>query len=599
MANIRVMSDLLANKIAAGEVVERCLSVVKELVENSVDAKSDEIKVELIESGLRSIKVIDNGSGMDKDDAVLAFQRHATSKLYSEDDLFSISSLGFRGEALPSIASVSEVELKTSSNGVGTYVHIKGGNIIEVKESDLTKGTSFTITNLFYNTPARLKHLSSSYAELANIVEYVHKMALSYPNIKFILVNDGRELFNTSGDGNLLKVINAIYGINVVKKMIKIDNKNNDYEISGYISLPEVNRSSKNYISTLVNGRVVKNYQLSKIINESYSTFKEDTRYPIVVINIKTDPSLLDVNIHPSKLDIKFSNMDELIKLIQTTIINTLKDKLLIPKIEVPTSDKVEIKYENMSLDLNRTVSEEDTAYTSKLSDLVNFNNQDSIEDLSDITDENELLNKITEVKNQEENKKLPELYPIGLALGTYIVCQNELGVYLIDQHAAKERINYEIVLYNLSHPNSNVMTPLIPINIELPLNEYLIIKQNIEILNKINIQVEEFGSSSFRVISHPTWINKGFEVQTIKHIFEMIVRDEKNFSLERFIDNVAKMVSCKMSIKGNTRINIEEMESLINDLRKCNNPFNCPHGRPTIIHFTIYELEKMFKRSI
>ena len=599
MANIRVMSDLLANKIAAGEVVERCLSVVKELVENSVDAKSDEIKIELIESGLRSIKVIDNGSGMDKDDAVLAFQRHATSKLYSEDDLFSISSLGFRGEALPSIASVSEVELKTSSNGVGTYVHIKGGNIIEVKESDLAKGTSFTITNLFYNTPARLKHLSSSYAELANIVEYVHKMALSYPNIKFILVNDGRELFNTSGDGNLLKVINAIYGINVVKKMIKIDNKNNDYEISGYISLPEVNRSSKNYISTLVNGRVVKNYQLSKIINESYSTFKEDTRYPIVVINIKTDPSLLDVNIHPSKLDIKFSNMDELIKLIQITIINALKDKLLIPKIEVPTSDKVEIKYENMSLDLNRTVSEEDTAYTSKLSDLVNFNNQDSIEDLSSITDENELLNKITEVENQEENKKLPELYPIGLALGTYIVCQNELGVYLIDQHAAKERINYEIVLYNLSHPNSNVMTPLIPINIELPLNEYLIIKQNIEILNKINIQVEEFGSSSFRVISHPTWINKGFEVQTIKHIFEMIVRDEKNFSLERFIDNVAKMVSCKMSIKGNTRINIEEMESLINDLRKCNNPFNCPHGRPTIIHFTIYELEKMFKRSI
>ena len=599
MANIRVMSDLLANKIAAGEVVERCLSVVKELVENSVDAKSDEIKIELIESGLRSIKVIDNGSGMDKDDAVLAFQRHATSKLYSEDDLFSISSLGFRGEALPSIASVSEVELKTSSNGVGTYVHIKGGNIIEVKESDLAKGTSFTITNLFYNTPARLKHLSSSYAELANIVEYVHKMALSYPNIKFILVNDGRELFNTSGDGNLLKVINAIYGINVVKKMIKIDNKNNDYEISGYISLPEVNRSSKNYISTLVNGRVVKNYQLSKIINESYSTFKEDTRYPIVVINIKTDPSLLDVNIHPSKLDIKFSNMDELIKLIQTTIINTLKDKLLIPKIEVPTNDKVETKYENMSLDLNRTVSEEDTAYTSKLSDFVNFNNQDSIEDLSSITDENELLNKITEVESQEENKKLPELYPIGLALGTYIVCQNELGVYLIDQHAAKERINYEIVLYNLSHPNNNVMTPLIPINIELPLNEYLIIKQNIEILNKINIQVEEFGSSSFRVISHPTWINKGFEVQTIKHIFEMIVRDEKNFSLERFIDNVAKMVSCKMSIKGNTRINIEEMESLINDLRKCNNPFNCPHGRPTIIHFTIYELEKMFKRSI
>ena len=453
MANIRVMSDLLANKIAAGEVVERCLSVVKELVENSVDAKSDEIKIELIESGLRSIKVIDNGSGMDKDDAVLAFQRHATSKLYSEDDLFSISSLGFRGEALPSIASVSEVVLKTSSNGVGTYVHIKGGNIIEVKESDLAKGTSFTITNLFYNTPARLKHLSSSYAELANIVEYVHKMALSYPNIKFILVNDGRELFNTSGDGNLLKVINAIYGINVVKKMIKIDNKNNDYEISGYISLPEVNRSSKNYISTLVNGRVVKNYQLSKIINESYSTFKEDTRYPIVVINIKTDPSLLDVNIHPSKLDIKFSNMDELIKLIQTTIINTLKDKLLIPKIEVPTNDKVETKYENMSLDLNRTVSEEDTAYTSKLSDFVNFNNQDSIEDLSSITDENELLNKKL---TDSINGKMKSTYDLSEISEFASKCN-----LLIYEHLNYQDINNTYFYnYNTLNPNNKIIAP-------------------------------------------------------------------------------------------------------------------------------------------
>ena len=602
MANIRVMSELLANKIAAGEVVEKCLSVVKELVENSVDAKSSEIKVELIESGLRSIKVIDNGIGMDKEDAVLAFQRHATSKLYNEDDLFNIASLGFRGEALPSIASVSEVELKTSSNGVGTYVHIKGGTIIEVKESDLAKGTSITITNLFYNTPARLKHLSSSYAELANIVEYIHKMALSYPNIKFILINDSKELLNTSGDNNLLKVINAIYGINVVKKMIKVENKNNDYEINGYISLPEVNRASKNYISTLVNGRVIKNYSLTKIINEAYNSFKEDTRYPIVVINIKTDPSLLDVNIHPSKLDIKFSNFDELIKLIQQTIIDTLKDKLLIPKIELPSNVGTDIKYENISLELNRVdnVSEEETAYKNKLTDLVNFNDsQVSLEDIADIKDEEQLLKNITEVETIKENKKLPELYPVGLALGTYIVCQNEEGVYLIDQHAAKERINYEIVLYNLSHPNNNVMTPLIPINIELPLNEYLVIKENIDILNKINIQVEEFGSSSYRVISHPTWINKGFEIQTIKHIFEMIIRDEKNFSLEKFIDNVAKMVSCKMSIKGNTRINIVEMESLINDLRKCNNPFNCPHGRPTIIHFTIYELEKMFKRSI
>jgi len=597
MANIKVMSEILSNKIAAGEVVERCLSVVKELVENSIDAKSTEIKIELVESGLRSIKVTDNGIGMDKDDAILAFERHATSKLYSEDDLFNITSLGFRGEALPSIASISEVELKTSANNEGTYVHIKGGKTLEVSPSSLILGTSITITNLFYNTPARLKHLSSSYAELANIVDYVHKISLSYPNIKFILINDEKELLNTSGDNNLLKVINSIYGINVVKKMIYIEASNNDYDISGYISLPEVNRASKNYITTLVNGRVIKNYYLNKIINESYSSFKEDTRYPIVVIKITCDPSLLDVNIHPSKLDIKFSNFDDLTKLIKETIVNKLKEKLLIPKIELPDNVGTDKKYESVPLSLNREniVSEEETDYKKRLNDLVNFNNNEEEDNTFTTSDNNE----INYVEDIYSGKKLPELYPVGLALGTYIICQNEEGIYLIDQHAAKERINYEIVLDNFSHPNSNTITPLVPINIELPLNEYLIINENIDILDKLNISITQFGSSSYRVLSHPTWIKRGMEEETIKNIFEMIVKEEKNFSLSKFIDDVAKMASCKMSVKGNTRINVEEMENLINDLRKCKNPFNCPHGRPTIIHFTIYELEKMFKRSV
>lgn len=592
MSKIKVMDELLSNKIAAGEVVERCVSIVKELVENAIDAGSSEIKIELKEAGLREIKVTDNGCGMDKSDALLAFQRHATSKLYTDDDLFNIRSLGFRGEALPSIASVSEVILKTCQEDTGVLVHIKGGKIVENTFCEARKGTSITVSNLFYNTPARLKHLSSINAELANVIDYVNKMALSYANIKFILLNDERELLNTDGSGNLLKVIRNIYGIDVTKKMIEISSSNDDYEIYGYISLPEVNRSSRNYMTTLVNGRVIKNSILNKVINDSYSNYKEDTRYPIVVIEITTDPALIDVNIHPSKMDIKFSNFEDLKELIRTTIISAIKNKLLIPKIEVKKEER-EVNYENLTLNLERTdnsVNESvvDTEYKNRLTDLVNFNYDSS----------NEVIEEYIE-EVPEENNKLPELYPVGLALGTYIVCQNETGVYLIDQHAAAERVNYEKMSYLLSHPNENTISSLIPFVIELPQNDYLILKQNFDILDNLRIGYEEFGSNSLRIISHPTWFPTGREVECMNKIIELILNKEKDFSLEKFNDNLAKMVSCKMSVKGNTNISNDTMESIINNLRKCNNPFNCPHGRPTIIHFTTYELERMFKRSI
>ena len=592
MSKIKVMDELLSNKIAAGEVVERCVSIVKELVENAIDAGSSEIKIELKEAGLREIKVTDNGCGMDKSDALLAFQRHATSKLYTDDDLFNIRSLGFRGEALPSIASVSEVILKTCQEDTGVLVHIKGGKIVENTFCEARKGTSITVSNLFYNTPARLKHLSSINAELANVIDYVNKMALSYANIKFILLNDERELLNTDGSGNLLKVIRNIYGIDVTKKMIEISSSNDDYEIYGYISLPEVNRSSRNYMTTLVNGRVIRNSILNKVINDSYSNYKEDTRYPIVVIEITTDPALIDVNIHPSKMDIKFSNFEDLKELIKTTIISAIKNKLLIPKIEVKKEER-EVNYENLTLNLERidnSVNESvvDTEYKNRLTDLVNFNYDSN----------NEVIEEYIE-EVPEENNKLPELYPVGLALGTYIVCQNETGVYLIDQHAAAERVNYEKMSYLLSHPNENTISSLIPFVIELPQNDYLILKQNFDILDNLRIGYEEFGSNSLRIISHPTWFPTGREVECMNKIIELILNKEKDFSLEKFNDNLAKMVSCKMSVKGNTNISNDTMESIINNLRKCNNPFNCPHGRPTIIHFTTYELERMFKRSI
>ena len=415
-------------------------------------------------------------------------------------------------------------------------------------------------------------------------------MSLSYPGIKFRLINDDKELLNTDGSNNLLKIIKNIYGMDVAKRMIPVSGSNDDYSINGYISLPEVTRSSKNYMTTIVNGRVVKNSTLFKTINEAYSNYKEDTRYPIVVLIIETDPSLLDVNIHPSKLDIKFSNFDNLNFLIKEVIDVNIKNKLLIPVIE-KKEEVVEFKkYENISFDFDRnSINEEKNEYKNRLEDFIN----------NKVSNDNVIEEEVTSIVEERPEETLPELYPVGLLLGTYIVCENDKGIYLIDQHAAKERCNYEKMSYILSHPGVDTIRPMIPIVVELPVNDYLVLKDNMAILDSLHIEIEEFGASSFRVISHPTWFPSGREEETMKRIIELILAKEKDFSLEKFNDNLAKMVSCKMSIKANTFIDKASMESLINDLRKCKNPFNCPHGRPAIIHFSIYELEKMFKRSI
>lgn len=587
MSSIKVMNEILANKINAGEVVEKCVSIVKELVENSIDAGSDDIKIYLKESGLKEIKVIDNGIGMDKEDAILAFQRHATSKLLKEDDLFNINTLGFRGEALPSIAVISEVVLKTTKDNVSTLIHIKGGKLLENTSCEARSGTTIIVSNIFYNTPARLKYLKSPYSELANIVDYINKIALSYPNIKFKLVNDDKELLNTDGSSNLLKVIKEIFGLDVAKRMIYIKDENEDYEIDGYISLPEVTRRTKNNMITLVNGRVIKNYELNNTINDAYHTFKEDSRYPIVVLNIKADPVLLDVNIHPTKLDVKFSNFENLTELITQSITSALKTKLLIPKIEA--KEKISVPtYEEIKLDFNSTIEEEQQEYKKNLENYINGN------DILKKEIEEETV--VEQIKN---NEKLEELYPIGIALGTYIICENDKGIYLIDQHAAKERINYEKYKYILTHPKQDSISLLIPIILEYPLNEYIIIKENIDFIRSLNIEIEDFGSNSFRITAHPTWLPSGFEEEAIKKILDLIINKEKDFSIEKFNDRLAMTVSCKMSKKANTYSSISEMENLIKDLKKCNNPYHCPHGRPTIIHYSIYELEKLFKRSI
>lgn len=596
MAVIKIMDELLANKIAAGEVVEKCASVVKELVENSIDANSTEIKVELIEAGTKEIKVTDNGKGMDREDATLAFYRHATSKLKKEEDLYRIMTLGFRGEALASIASVSDVTLKTSQGDIGTIVHIKGGITLEVASGDARQGTIICVRDLFYNTPARLKHMKSLYTELANITDYMNKIALSHPEIRFTLINNDSVILRTDGSNNLLKTIHAIYGTEVSRNMLEISGENDDYEINGFISMPFIQRSNRNHIVTLVNGRVVRNQELNKTINDAYHSYKPDNRYPIVVIDITVDPSLIDVNIHPTKMDIKFSNMEELLNLVTTCIREKIGKKNLIPEIDVkkePIKEDIKPKYEEITLDLNR-VEEPEIYYKPVMT------NEDFIEKTSDKVKEDVKLEIKEEIIEEIEEKKslLPEMYPVGVVHGTYIICQNEKGMYLIDQHAAKERINYEYYKYKLGHPTNNSIPLLFPFNIELSNQEFIILKENFDLLKSMNFDIEEFGVNSIVVKAHPVWLPKGFEEEATRKIMEIIVHEEKNFSIEKFNEKIATMMSCKLAIKANENISLEEMESLINELRKCNNPYNCPHGRPTTVFYSNYDLEKLFKRS-
>ncbi len=584
MGKIEVMSENLANKIAAGEVVEKCMNVVKELVENSIDAKATEIKINLVDSGVKEITVIDDGVGMDKEDAVLAFSRHATSKIKSLEDLFYVDSLGFRGEALPSIAAVSLVDLKTCNGKTGTNVIIDGGEIKEVKSSDLKKGTRITVKNLFYNTPVRLKYLKNLYTELANICEYINKMALSFPNIRFNLTNNGKVLLNTDGSGNLLKVIGNVYGMELTKKMIEVNSSNDDYEISGYISYPDAAKTSKANINILVNGRVIKNTEINKIILEAYHMYIPDGKVPIIVLNINVDPILIDVNVHPTKMDIKFSKMDSLKELIFNSIKEKLESINLIKNMD--TYDSKEIEYE---LDRN---------FESKKEELIKEETIISEPEYVTLDLETPVVKEEKEEYNTtiEEDNRIKKMYPVGVVDATYIIAENEDGMYLIDQHAAHERINYEMYLDKLSNHDNNSIDLLVPIKIELTNKEFIILKEHFNILTDMGFDIEEFGINTIIIRSHPYWLPANRADDCIRKIIDIIISCE-DFNDEKFIDRVAAGVACKASVKAHDVLSQEEMIDLLEQLRNTKNPFACAHGRPTIISYSFYELEKMFKR--
>lgn len=608
MGKIVQLDSVLSNKIAAGEVVERPASVVKELVENSIDAKSTIIEIEIEEAGLSKIRVIDNGDGIEEDDVVMAFKRHATSKIKDDNDLFRIRTLGFRGEALPSIASVSKIDMKTSTGDVGTRIVVQGGEIVTLEKASSRKGTDITVTDLFFNTPARLKYVKTIHTELGNISDIVNRLALAHPEISFQLKHNGRTILHTNGKGDVRQVLASIYGMNTVKKMIPIYAESLDFEIDGWISLPEVTRASRNYISTMINGRFVKNYPLVRAVLEGYHTLLPIGRYPIVLLNIKMDPILVDVNVHPSKMEVRFSKEQELNQLVSEKIQQSLKKKELIPagfiqeKREPIVNEQTTLEFDTLPPVENKNMEEikVEKTFTGKFPQQVKETVEEKIADSSFIEEKSdfheETKAKTEEPEEEVQTSRVPPLYPIGQMHGTYIFAQNEKGLYIIDQHAAQERIFYEYFREKVGQVEKELQEMLVPLTFEYSTDEYVKIMEHKDKLEEVGVFIEPFGYNSFIVRNHPQWFPKNEEKEIIEQMIEQLLQMKK-VDIKKLRDEAAMMMSCKAAIKANRYLQPDEIQALLDKLRHTTDPFTCPHGRPIIIHYSTYELEKMFKR--
>lgn len=594
---IKQLDEILANKIAAGEVIERPANVVKELVENSIDASSSKIDILIEEGGMNLIEIVDDGLGMDQEDAKLCFSRHATSKITNDQDLFCIQTLGFRGEAIPSIASISHFELKTSDGQSGSTVVYEFGKFIEQKQSDLKRGTKITVTKLFQNVPARLKYVKSVNAEFAHIQNYVERLSLSHPDIAFTLMHNGKVTYKTNGNGQLLEVIHQIYGLSVVKNMLSLKVENDEFEVEGYIGKIEINRASKNHIVTLVNHRIVKNQIAIDAINQAYRKYLADNRYPIAIINIEIDPYLVDVNVHPSKLEVKFSKESELKQLIFDGVSKTLEGvNLTYQAKEEKTVFKPQLDQLDLEIDFRQEVPPlqvqpiERTMPSSIYEEKEEYQASPINQEIS----EQKIVEEIKETPLKEMKKKI---FVKAQIHGTYIVGEDGEGMYLIDQHAAQERINYEYFLEKYSHPDMTMRDLLVPITVEYPLSECMIIEERKELLKEVGIYLDPFGNG-FIIKQLPMWMNQINEHLFIEDMIQQVLKDNK-IDLLSLQEHAIATLSCKASLKGNSHLSIESMQTIVDNLMRCDNPYVCPHGRPTIIHYSAYDLEKLFKRVV
>ena len=707
MGKINILSAELSNKIAAGEVVERPSSVVKELVENSIDAGSTNIKVIIKEFGIQQIRIIDNGSGISNDDLARAFLRHATSKISADYDLFHIETLGFRGEALASISSVSKVTIKScAGEAQGKMLVLEGGKVVSEEYYAPIKGTDLSVENLFYNTPARLKYLRNPHTEQANITNIIHKFALSYPNVAFELHIDGKITFKTYGDGDVHKILSKIYNMGVARNMIEFSGSNDDYKVFGYISVPEETRASKNYINIFINGRYIKNYGIQNAIIDAYGTLLMINRYPLCVINIEMDPILLDVNVHPTKQEVRLSKEAELIRLIKEVIaerlsnytyipqgmnnVLTKKEKAKIEKINFldeldnkfgdvedknifseekkePEVDlEVELSFPDTQEEVASHVIQEDEflfggdlltnsaeekipvqskentfnqrnktqkiksdlpdlSYSShprdnrnkfgdkptkkEIENFINFSKKEDNASYDDRTEEvvsnvvkdDSHFNEIKDAKIVQDDdtkvRTLPDLKVLAQIFKTYILSEADNKLFLIDQHAAAERYNYEKLQREFIERKNYKKQMLIPLMFDFSVEEAAEVRNNLEKFEELGIVFEEFGDNSYVVREFPGWIEED-EEQMIKIIVEKVLRNN-NITFNELRNDAIAMASCKMSIKANQVLTDVEMNKVISDLYECKNPFTCPHGRPIITKMEKKDLEKMFKRIV
>ncbi len=608
---IKVMDDTLSNKIAAGEVVERPASIVKELVENAIDAESTVIEITLEEAGLLKIRVTDNGKGMSKIDAVQAFERHATSKISNEYDLFRIRTLGFRGEALASIASVSKIHLWTSDGeNSGTEVHIEGGQLTKHENAAFRKGTDITVSQLFFNTPARLKYMKTIQTELGHTISLVNKLALSHPKIAFKLTHYNQVLLQTSGSGEQLRVLADIYGMTAARKMVPFEGTSADYQVSGFVTLPEMTRASRNYMTTIVNGRWIQSYAINRSVLNALHTFLPIGRFPIAVINVDGDPILTDVNVHPSKQQIRVSKEGELLSLIEASIQQAIRKTVIVPgvpKKPVPKTPSEQGSFwrNSPTKQVTSTPTYEQPTYEAPTESIPAPPiddapiTQSTVEPQAPVMEDwvvNESLAPL-EASEGTTDSTFPQLFPVGQVHGTYIIAQNDNGFYMIDQHAAQERIKYEFFrdkLKEAAHEERQLL--LLPLQFHYSLDEKTRIEESKELLEDVGIYLEEFGPTSYIVREFPTWFPEGEETEVIEEIIEQVLHT-RTVNIGKLREEAAIMMSCKRSIKANHYLTMKDMEKLLKDLVESENPYTCPHGRPVLVHFTTYEIEKMFKR--
>lgn len=638
MGKIHELSEILSNQIAAGEVIERPASVVKELAENAIDANSTQIDIVIEQAGLQLIQVIDNGDGIEPEDVPTAFKRHATSKIATRQDLFKIQSLGFRGEALASIASVSDLTIETATaNSLGTFAHFKGGVLEEQKTNPIRPGTAITVRDLFFNTPARLKYVKTFQTELANVIDIVNRLAMSHPQIAFTLTNDDHLLLKTAGNNDLQQTIAGIYGVTMAKQLLPVSAEDLDFKLTGYVSLPKLTRASRNYISVLINGRYIKNYQLNKAIIKGYGSKLMVGRYPVVVLNIQMDPLLIDVNVHPTKQEVRLSKEPALMALIEKAIRERLSTENLIPDAVQNLKQTKPVDVDQLQMDLNQITSQRRNATGTvrpiqpqtvpekpvktemqaaaqiaetetplkreptanpNLNSLPIFEQPQQLARWDDKYEAETIGNPFGEQPEDDAApiERFPALRYIGQLHNTFLLAEGEDGFYILDQHAAQERIKYEYYREKIGEVSNDAQNLLVPLVLEYPNSDAIKIQAQKELLAAVGVQLESFGQNSFVIHSHPTWIAQGQEEATIREMIDTVLENGK-LDIAHFREKTAIMISCKQSIKAHHHLDDAQAKALLVDLAQTENPFNCPHGRPVLIHYTQKDLEKMFKR--